>query len=189
MRAERHINVMFVQNLHTDWAHGEAHGQDLRFLTNLRHADVLMTFCNSYRFQEYLTRELSRAERFGSPLTVVRCYLDKGTSPKLRTRISQAFDQACVSTLRGYDYASRLSSNEFALLLPEADRFGAEVVVQRITETVEKMLFPCASWALRVGIACFPFDGESVAALLTASTANEILYGGYARQAEFGVQA
>ncbi|MGH7233103.1 MAG: GGDEF domain-containing protein [Nitrospiraceae bacterium] len=188
-RPERHVNIMFVQNLHTGWAFGEHQGQDLHLFGASHEPDALTTFYHRYLFQECLIRELSRAERFGSQLTLVRCHLVKGTSPKLRKRVSLAFGRACDASLRRYDYAGRLSNNEFAVLLPEADRFGAQAVVQRITEALEQALSPCTGWALRVGMACFPFDGETVEALLTATAANEILYGGCSRQAELNVQA
>ncbi|HJU03685.1 MAG TPA: diguanylate cyclase [Nitrospiraceae bacterium] len=187
-KTDRQVNIMFVHNLNLSGASGTLQDQRVPLLSGSRWADALGTFYNGCQFQASLAKELSRAERFNSPLTLVRCQVHKGTSGKLRKQVSLALAHACEASLRGYDYACRVARDEFALLLPEADRCGAHAVMQRIADAVEHALGSCTGWTLNVGIACFPFDGENSDALMAATGTNEILYGAYAHRTEINDQ-
>ena len=168
-KTARPTNITFVHNLHLNSVGDIRPDLDVSLQAGPCWADALVDFYNRRQFQESLSRELSRAERFNSLFTLMRCRPDNGTSAKLREQVSIVFAQACEISLRGYDYVSRLANDEFFIILPEADRYGAQAIIQRMITIVDGALEPCTGWALKVGIACFPFDAETSDALLTAT--------------------
>jgi diguanylate cyclase (GGDEF)-like protein len=100
--------------------------------------DDLTGLANRRRFTEALTGELSRAERFGTPVTLLLGDLDgfKLINDRLGhlagDEALRTFARAVQRSTREIDLAARIGGDEFAVLLPETDAEGARQVAERI---------------------------------------------------------
>lgn len=119
--------------------------------------------------EDSLARELSRAQRAVSPLTLVLCQL--AVRPLGANVLHQAFVNACKTYLRRYDYVGRVGEDKFILLLPDCDTDAGQQVLHRIfTHVCAATVLPASGrWGINVGMACFPFDGETLVELVQAA--------------------
>ena len=123
-----------------------------------------------------LQRELSRAEREKSEVSVVVCDLDGFKQINDRfghakgNEVLRAVASGLRSVCRGGDYVARLGGDEFVLIMPglrpevfaqHADRFSR--AVQRAGANVcgENLM------SMSLGLAAFPTDGQDADALLS----------------------
>jgi hypothetical protein len=86
--------------------------------------------------------------------------------------------RASVETIRGSDISCRIGGDEFAILLPQAERSSAEALAERIARKFEiyaKSLAPDTPVGIDYGIAIFPEDGEGATKLFQSADKN--LYG------------
>jgi len=78
-----------------------------------------------------------------------------------------------TDSIREMDIACRYGGEEFALVLPGADKFGALAVAERVRGSLERLAVPAARpgrcVTVSAGVACFPVDAESADDLLTAA--------------------
>jgi len=114
---------------------------DLRRLSSI---DALTGVANRRWFEESLEREWLRARRSGEPLSLLLvdidhfklfndCYGKPAGDACLRS-VAQALVVAC---LRPADSVARYDGKEFALLLPQTARAGAEHIARRILDAAE----------------------------------------------------
>ena len=133
----------------------------------------------------YFAHELDRSKRHG--YTVALVYLTLPAWQEFAAFYgSTVWDEVVVSlacatqvALRGYDYASRISEHEFALLLPQTETRGAHVVIRRIAEQFNgalKRLGPDLKVPLEFGTATFPFDGETLTNLFATATTHRMCF-------------
>jgi diguanylate cyclase (GGDEF)-like protein len=91
--------------------------------------------------------------------------------------ILRSVARASVETTRGSDISCRIGGDEFAILLPQADRPSAKALAERLArkfETYAGQLAPSARVGLDYGVAVFPEDGEEASTLY--QTADKNLY-------------
>jgi diguanylate cyclase (GGDEF)-like protein len=106
--------------------------------------DELTGLANRRRFMEALGREIGRAERFGSALTLVLADIDdfKRINDRFGHHVGdealRRFAGLLTAELREIDVAGRLGGEEFAVLLPETDLDGAVVAAGRIRRAIEE---------------------------------------------------
>lgn len=109
--------------------------------------DDLTRLFNARFLKQALTRELKRSVRSGRPLSVIFLDLDgfKGVNDRFghlrgsRTLVEFAgILRACA---RETDVLARYGGDEFALVLPETDRSGAQSVAERIRARVAEFSF------------------------------------------------
>jgi diguanylate cyclase (GGDEF)-like protein len=99
--------------------------------------DVLTGLGSRRHFEELLRRELARARRAGSPLSLVMLDVDglkqinDTWGHVIGDQVLQAVGEVLHDT-RATDVAARFGGDEFVLLLPETTVQDAEVVVRRI---------------------------------------------------------
>lgn len=121
----------------------EKTNKELQRLTSL---DGLTGIANRRRFDEYLDQEWMRAARGNKVVSLILIDIDhfktyndnyghQGGDDVLR-RVAQAIDQG---TNRPGDLAARYGGEEFAIILPDTDPDGAEIVAEKIRQTVEKL--------------------------------------------------
>jgi diguanylate cyclase (GGDEF)-like protein len=137
-------------------------------LRGLSTIDALTGVANRRRFDATLEREWLRSQRAGDPLALLLIDLDHFTL--FNERYGQARGNACLcgvadvllsACLRPADFVARYSGQEFALVLPQTPRYGAERVSHRVLDAVEALGIPHdASLAARhvtvsIGIGCF----------------------------------
>jgi diguanylate cyclase (GGDEF)-like protein len=128
--------------------------------------DVKTGLFNHGYFKQQVASELSRANRFDRPLTIIMADLD------LLRNINNTYghlagDEVLIGvakilkeSIREYDVAARFGGEEFAILLPETTIQQAYERVESIRETIERIEFtiPTIDSPIRAtmsfGIAC-----------------------------------
>ena len=140
--------------------------------------DGLTELPNRRQFEERLSEELARVERFGGTLALVLADLDDFKSVNDRhghlagDDVLRAFADVLRDTVRDIDTAARYGGEEFALLLPGADEEGAARLAERVRATMADRpieTFPGALVTVTAsfGVAAFPAaptEGELFAA-------------------------
>ncbi|HZP74103.1 MAG TPA: GGDEF domain-containing protein [Gaiellaceae bacterium] len=140
--------------------------------------DELTGLANRRRFVAQLEAEVARAERSGTPLSVVLADLDDfkrvndtwghDVGDTVLRRVATVMQAAT----RDVDLTVRLGGEEFAILLPETDTAGARRLAERVREAIEASTIETSKAAIRItasfGIACFPETAESAQLLLEA---------------------
>ncbi|MGH7231863.1 MAG: diguanylate cyclase domain-containing protein, partial [Nitrospiraceae bacterium] len=130
-------------------------------------------------FERFMAHELGRSQRFGHTFTLALFTITEWSSVlakgiALADQIVVTFTCACKASLRGYDQICRIEDSEFAVMLPQSDRWDADAVCRRITERFDRALRQqsmAVQANVEVGLATFPFDGESHTALLDIARA------------------
>jgi diguanylate cyclase (GGDEF)-like protein len=147
--------------------------------------DDLTRLFNARFLKQALTRELKRSVRSGRPLSLIFLDLDgfKGVNDRhghLRgSRTLVEFAGILRACARETDVLARYGGDEFALVLPETDRSGAQTLAERIRARVAEFSF-LASEGLDVrlttsiGFASRDSGRQSVTDLLHA--ADEAMY-------------
>ncbi|HRH81808.1 MAG TPA: GGDEF domain-containing protein [Thiobacillaceae bacterium] len=106
--------------------------------------DALTGTLNRRGLDQYLNREVARAQRSGEPLTLAMLDLDHFKNINDRYG-HDAGDQMLVhfaalikSVMRKSDAAVRYGGEEFVLVLPETDTRGAQFVLARLQQVFER---------------------------------------------------
>jgi diguanylate cyclase (GGDEF)-like protein len=128
--------------------------------------DGLTGLFNHAFFVQALRREVQRARRNGSKLSLVMLDLDNFKQLN-DTRGHVEGDRALVKaaglvaeSLRDIDICARYGGEEFAVVLPETSVQGAFVVAERIRERIEKQFRKKRGLSVTIsgGVATFPDD-------------------------------
>jgi diguanylate cyclase (GGDEF)-like protein len=156
-------------------------------LEKLRHnaaTDPLTGLKNRRMFEEYLGREINRSSRYGTSFAMLLLDLRRFKIANdtyghaTGDEILRSVARASVETIRGSDLSCRIGGDEFAILLPQAERSSAEALAERIARKFEayaRPLAPDTPVGIDCGIAIFPEDGEGATELF--QTADKNLYG------------
>jgi diguanylate cyclase (GGDEF)-like protein len=140
--------------------------------------DELTGLANRRRFVAQLEAEVARAERSGTPLSVVLADIDDfkrvndtwghDTGDTVLRRVAAVLQAAT----RDVDLPVRLGGEEFAILLPETDTVGARLLAERVRAAVEATVIEAGSDRISVtasfGVACFPESAEASQLLIEA---------------------
>ncbi len=100
--------------------------------------DSLTGLHNRRMFEEYLGQEIDRSTRYGYPFVLLAFDLRNFKSVNdahghlAGDEILRTVASSCLETLRGSDIPCRTGGDEFAIILPQADRQGSEVLAERI---------------------------------------------------------
>ena len=100
--------------------------------------DALTGLANRRSLDERLAAELSRANRYAQPLSIL--WIDVDDFKRINDTWGHAKgDEVLVwvgrflrSQIRAHDIAGRLGGDEFAVVLPATDRTGAEALADRL---------------------------------------------------------
>ncbi len=115
--------------------------------------------------EEVAKTELPKARRFGRRISLICLELER-VDPR-RHQVELASLVECVSrTIRTTDILAIESPNRFLLWLSDSDPLGGAVLKRRIHDRLREVLTPSAT-EIRpaLGLATFPQDGETLAAL------------------------
>jgi diguanylate cyclase (GGDEF)-like protein len=157
--------------------------KELRELRHNAATDPLTGLNNRRIFEEYLLREINRASRYGSSFALLSVDLRRFKSVNdtyghaAGDEILKSVARASLETIRGSDISCRIGGDEFAILLPQAERSSAEVLAERIARKFEEYansIAPNTAVAMDYGIAIFPEDGHDAATLF--ASADKTLY-------------
>lgn len=156
---------------------------ELRKLQHNAATDPLTGLTNRRVFHEQLLREINRATRYGSIFSLLALDLRKFKSVNdtyghaAGDEILKCVARACLEVIRGSDVTCRTGGDEFAILLPQAERASAVALAERIARKFEeyaRAVAPSTAVGIDYGIAIFPEDGHDAASLF--ASADRILY-------------
>lgn len=148
------------------------------------HLDYLTGIANRRFFMENAERELARAQRYQSLLSVFMLDIDHfkvindrhghAVGDKVLQKLSWIFSEA----LRENDLPGRLGGEEFAVLLPETDYDKSQEVAERLRNLIAATCVTLESVTLHftvsIGIATLESPADSIDALL--NRADKALY-------------
>ena len=149
----------------------------------LASTDGLTEVYNHRTFQERLSQEIARADRYSRPLSVLmidvdhfKVYNDTCGHPQ-GDIVLQDLARLLREMSRTSDTVARYGGEEFAIILPETDSVGAQKIGQRLREQVEGYLFPGkelmpgGTLTISIGVATHAPAGSRDALLQAADTA------------------
>ena len=143
--------------------------------------DALTGLYNYRYLQDTLPREIGQARRLGTPLSVI--FLDVDFFKAYNDRFGHGAGNEALTTIAGVirrsirdmDLPCRYGGEEFVVLLPATDKFGAISVGERIISLIEATKMPAPSpqgvLTASAGIASFPVDASDAGALVDAADA------------------
>ena len=153
-------------------------------LEKLRHnaaTDPLTGLKNRRMFEEYLVREINRSGRYGTSFALLLLDLRRFKIANdtyghaTGDEILRSVARASIETIRASDISCRIGGDEFAILLPQAEKPSAEALAERIAakfETYARPLAPKTPVGIDYGIAIFPEDGEDATHLFQSADKN-----------------
>jgi diguanylate cyclase (GGDEF)-like protein/putative nucleotidyltransferase with HDIG domain len=146
--------------------------------------DPLTDLPNARSFHLMLEQRLAECERNNrEPLTVLCMDLDEFKSVNdqyghgVGDRLLASVAAVIKRQLRQMDILARYAGDEFVAIMPMASSDVALMIAERIRAAVETQTFNVrtgrtAQVGISIGIACFPREGETVEALITAAGQN-----------------
>jgi diguanylate cyclase (GGDEF)-like protein/putative nucleotidyltransferase with HDIG domain len=143
--------------------------------------DPLTGLLNRRGFEELMANELERARRSGRPISLLVGDLDhfKAINDSFGHRQGdlalQQFSELVQGAKRQIDGAARIGGEEFALILPATDEYGAYLIAERLRRRVRsELLQQGRQISISFGVATGPRDGSSADQLL--HSADQALY-------------
>jgi len=143
--------------------------------------DSLTGLGNRRAFTEALIREVARARREGDPLGVIVADLDHFKEINDRSGHAAGDEylrrsaEALLATARAGDTCFRWGGDEFAVLLPGADREQAEAVAQRLRDAIRAVGAPEGSEPLEMTCGVAELDPEAEPEALIAAADRDLL--------------
>jgi len=120
-----------------------------KILENLANVDGLTEAYNHRYFQDFLDREIKRAERNSYTVSVVMIDIDHfkkfndNHGHQVGDAILRQFSSLAKESLREYDLFARYGGEEFALVLPETNAEDAGTVAEKLREAISSTAFTC----------------------------------------------
>lgn len=145
----------------------EAHRENIE-LRRLALMDGLTGVANHRYFWDRLEAELSRAKRYGRPLSLIMCDVDdfkKYNDEHGHRRGDEVLRDVAQTLEKGKrltDLVARYGGEEFAIILPEVTRPAATEFAKREIEHV----FRGTQIGLSMGVASYPDDAKSTTELV-----------------------
>lgn len=135
-------------------------------------SDGLTGLYNQRYFYKRLKEEVERSSRSDKPVSVIFCDLDRFKSfndlngHAYGDKALREVGRIIAESKRGIDIAARYGGEEFALVLPETDCRGAQIIAHRIRRRVAGFVFDTKSSStppltISVGVASYPADANS----------------------------
>ena len=152
-----------------------------RRLRSMALHDPLTGAINSRHFEVLVRRELERARRSKSPITIAYADLDnfKGINDSLGHGAGDEVLRTVVSSIGGSirpgDILARMGGDEFALVLPDTDREGATLVLDRLRATLRNE-FRDNRWAVSLSVGAVTFRSAPASFDALVQRADELMY-------------
>ncbi len=144
--------------------------------------DRLTGLYNRGYFEHFLHREIRKTHRYGVPVTLIVLKMsrlhhagDRRGDPARESELEQ-LGNIMKNHIREVDIGARYSENRFALVLPNTDIEGANIVLKRIKKLIREQ-FPekdvnVRQQRLDIGLAGCPGDGGNVTELVDKAERN-----------------
>lgn len=149
--------------------------EERRRLWRLATTDALTGLANLRFLRETLDREIERVRRYGDPLTLLMIDLDdlKEINDRLGHEAGnealQALAETIRASLRSADFAARFGGDEFAILLPHADRSEGERLAARLRSGLGATRIGPRPLRASIGVATAEGQAADADALLEAA--------------------
>ena len=160
-------------------------GALVRELETAATTDAKTGLLNAVAWEQVARRELSRAERDGTPVAFLIVDIDRFKLVNDRfghvagDTVLRGVGRCLQNEVREYDTVGRFGGEEFVAVLPEADVSAALVVAERLRSCVHEMRISTMLgssevpaddlMAVSIGVACSPVDGTEFEELLVAA--------------------
>ncbi|MGD9136837.1 MAG: GGDEF domain-containing protein [Desulfobacterales bacterium] len=134
-------------------------------LRDLAFKDGLTDLYNHRYFQDSLDHELSRAQRYKKPFSLIMVDLDH--FKKINDQyghpvgdiVLKEVSKTIKKTIRDCDIAARYGGEEFAIILPETELKGVSMVAERLRKSVEALEIEinddCIEATISVGVTSY----------------------------------
>ncbi|WP_131110403.1 sensor domain-containing diguanylate cyclase [Sulfuricystis thermophila] len=142
----------------------------------LARTDALTGLANRRAFDEVAQQEIQRAQRYGTPLTLVLADLDHfkaindSHGHDVGDCVLQDFARILAGSVRNVDLVGRWGGEEFAILMPGTDLTEATQAAERMRRQVEQAQLCIEETTCRYtasfGVAAFRADMPTLASLL-----------------------
>jgi diguanylate cyclase (GGDEF)-like protein len=163
----------------TDLAHrvrpAVANAMQVRAIRELTIKDDTASCYNRRYFEEFILEEMSRANRFKTPMSLI--FFDMDNLKDVNTRLGHAAGSRTLlevservrGKIRKFDKLFRFGGDEFCIVLPETEWHGATEVAERVRESISGRPFLTAtrgpqgaqSMTASFGIASFPLHART----------------------------
>jgi len=165
----RQINLieLMCNQAATSIANARMHAEIERMATT----DGLTGLFNHRIFQEKLTDELKRSERYATPLSLLLTDIDKFKQVNdtyghpVGDLVLKGVAGILKQEIRDIDIAARYGGEEFAVILPGTDSAGARIIAERLRKAIMAETFTADGKTLKVttsiGIATVPVDAKT----------------------------
>ena len=147
--------------------YSELKGENSR-LNELALVDLMTGLPNYRSFMERLHAEIKHAIVSGRPLSMLlfdvdnfKQYNDQFGHPQ-GDELLREMAMIVRDNVRSTDFPASYGGEEFAILLPKTDKFGAVVVAERLRCRIEEYPMPNRRTTISIGIAEFPSDTQGV---------------------------
>ena len=130
--------------------------------------DGLTQIANHRKFQDIMTLEMERSQRYNTPLTLLLMDIDHFKKfndtygHPVGDLVLQMVAKALQGSIRNTDYCARYGGEEFVVVLIQADEAQSRILAERVRKAVESMQIQNEDKLLRVtvsiGSATFPVD-------------------------------
>ncbi|MBF0144393.1 MAG: sensor domain-containing diguanylate cyclase [Magnetococcales bacterium] len=136
-------------------------------LRELSLTDKLTGLFNRRGLEEILEKELSRALRYGTALSVL--FFDVDHFKKfndthghdLGDRVLAGIAGVCRVCFRKSDFSCRYGGEEFCVVLPNTNSVGARVVAEKLRRQIEEMDLEGLRVTVTIGVATYPEAGDA----------------------------
>ncbi|MCB0283738.1 MAG: diguanylate cyclase [Calditrichae bacterium] len=138
------------------------------YFNDLIKIDSLTKLYNRKTFFKELEKEIKRVSRYNTQMSVA--IIDLDYFKKCNDTYGHVFGDSVLikvsefllSSLRETDFAGRFGGEEFLVAMPETDKEGAKIVIERFRKSVQEMEFEIPGFRITfsAGIATIPEDGN-----------------------------
>ncbi len=139
--------------------------RDLKRLQKETIVDPKTELFSSAYFHSSLRNEMLRSERYRHFMTLAVLHLvsrSQTSTNQLTRQIRRIGQQASASLIRRTDTLAEFGKGQVALILPETERTGAEIVIDRLGPIVRN-----DEYDFRFSILSYPEDASNVEMMLT----------------------